>query len=204
MGTTTLYRYFNIDNELLYVGISKNPISRLEQHGVDKQWFDEIASITLVKYATRGDALEAERIAIEEEEPLHNKVSGTSLIKIACPNDFDPVVFNIKQNSPYLSMWSDDRVSKLMRDLWHAYASFIGIGNEVCVHQKMVAARCQMSSGAISINTKKLIDCGYLMRSLKSNCLYSIPKEMSYRGAWKDYSDIQNPKANPASDKERV
>ncbi len=69
---TTLYRYFDAEKRLLYVGISKSALSRLTQHMRDAKWAYAIASIEMEHFSTRRLALEAERRAIETEGPLWN------------------------------------------------------------------------------------------------------------------------------------
>lgn len=73
-STTTLYRYFGAEHELLYVGISKHPLHRLGEHRVDKAWWLKIESVSLTHYSTRAEALAAEQAAIVAERPLHNIV----------------------------------------------------------------------------------------------------------------------------------
>ena len=61
---TALYRYFDADELLLYVGISKQPINRLGQHRQDKSWWEQISTVRIERYRTRAEALDAERDAI--------------------------------------------------------------------------------------------------------------------------------------------
>jgi hypothetical protein len=67
-----LYRMFDADNNLLYVGITFNPQSRFTSHRRDKDWWRDIARISLSHYECRVDLAEAERQAILEERPLYN------------------------------------------------------------------------------------------------------------------------------------
>ena len=71
---TALYRHFDAEGRLLYVGISLNAFSRLMQHRRDSAWFRQIASITVEWFPTRGKAVDAERAAIQAERPLHNVI----------------------------------------------------------------------------------------------------------------------------------
>ena len=64
---TVLYRLWDKDDNLLYIGISFGPIKRLKEHGVDKPWFSEITAITLEHLTTRTDASEKEIKAIKKE-----------------------------------------------------------------------------------------------------------------------------------------
>lgn len=67
-----LYRFWNAEDVLLYVGITCNPAKRLERHKGEKPWWNEIASITMEHFTDRASLREAERAAIETEEPLYN------------------------------------------------------------------------------------------------------------------------------------
>lgn len=72
--TTYLYRLYDDAGQLLYVGISKSAIYRLEQHLSAKTWSAQIASTRIERHPDRPTALEAERTAILAEKPLHNIV----------------------------------------------------------------------------------------------------------------------------------
>jgi excinuclease UvrABC nuclease subunit len=67
-----LYRHFDKDGQVLYVGISLSAIQRLAQHREVSFWFDDIAKITIERFQSRQDALKAERDAIQAENPKHN------------------------------------------------------------------------------------------------------------------------------------
>ena len=67
-----LYRHFDKDGRLLYVGISLNSVSRLSQHKNVSRWYDQIVRIEIERFPSRKEALEAEAKAINEENPVHN------------------------------------------------------------------------------------------------------------------------------------
>lgn len=69
---TDLYRYFDKDGELLYVGVSLNSIARAAQHRTQSCWYDDFHTMTRQSYSTRGEALDAETLAIVNEQPKHN------------------------------------------------------------------------------------------------------------------------------------
>jgi len=71
-GETCLYRHFDKDGLLLYVGISLSAIERLRSHRRYAVWYRDIATIAVERFPTRWEALLAERVAIEDEKPLHN------------------------------------------------------------------------------------------------------------------------------------
>jgi hypothetical protein len=71
-GETHLYRHFNKDGALLYVGISINALCRLKRHEDVSSWFDEIHRVDIERFSSREAALTAECEAIKRETPLHN------------------------------------------------------------------------------------------------------------------------------------
>jgi Nuclease subunit of the excinuclease complex len=69
----TLYRFYDSDHKLLYVGISCNWQQRLKQHYKDSDFHDEAHYITLEHYNTRLEVEDAEFVAIQTEKPKYNK-----------------------------------------------------------------------------------------------------------------------------------
>jgi excisionase family DNA binding protein len=70
--TYRLYRHYNTDGELLYVGISLNAFARLVGHRDHSTWFADISRVELEAFETKEAALEAEKIAIQKERPTFN------------------------------------------------------------------------------------------------------------------------------------
>lgn len=79
MTKTALYRHFGKDGNLLYVGISANPQSRLASHRASSDWFSEIYRIDVEWHENRELALEAEKRAIHEGQPGLNKNHSTGV-----------------------------------------------------------------------------------------------------------------------------
>jgi hypothetical protein len=73
MKTQTLYRFFDSEGRLLYVGISKFFEARLKQHYRNSSWFFESVTCTLEHFDTREQVEQAESLAIKTENPIHNK-----------------------------------------------------------------------------------------------------------------------------------
>jgi predicted GIY-YIG superfamily endonuclease len=69
---THLYRHFDNNGTLLYVGISLSTLNRLAQHREHAHWFTEIKRVEIERFQSRQEALSAERAAIQREKPLHN------------------------------------------------------------------------------------------------------------------------------------
>lgn len=76
-GPTTLYRFYDADDRLLYVGITNETGRRFKQHSVSQVWWAEVTTTSTEEFATRLEAATAERAAIAAERPVHNIV-GTS------------------------------------------------------------------------------------------------------------------------------
>ncbi|OBB15481.1 hypothetical protein A5731_00500 [Mycolicibacterium conceptionense] len=69
-----LYRFYSTTGQLLYVGITMNPPQRFKKHRDTKDWWTEVAGISIENYDTREDLENAERRAIQVEHPIHNVV----------------------------------------------------------------------------------------------------------------------------------
>lgn len=66
-----VYRLYDQDGALLYVGATSSIGSRLTQHG-SKDWWSEVRGIEVEHYANMREALDAEREVIEATQPKHN------------------------------------------------------------------------------------------------------------------------------------
>lgn len=71
--STTLYRYFDTDDVLLYVGITSNRQNRADQHSKSAVWWRFVARCEMEHFRTRQQAERAERRAIQLEHPVYNK-----------------------------------------------------------------------------------------------------------------------------------
>jgi excinuclease UvrABC nuclease subunit len=67
-----LYRHFDADGSLLYFGQSNNCFERLREHKFNSKWNDLIVTIRIERFASREEALAAERQAILLEKPRFN------------------------------------------------------------------------------------------------------------------------------------
>lgn len=66
-----LYRLW-ADEALLYVGVTGNVYRRLLQHRRRQPWGHDITHVSAQRFAYLDLALEAERVAVLAERPLHN------------------------------------------------------------------------------------------------------------------------------------
>jgi predicted GIY-YIG superfamily endonuclease len=71
-GVQHLYRMFDADGRLLYVGISSRMPRRMADHNKFSRWFCNVAQIKLEKFGTRELVVQAEANAIKAEKPKYN------------------------------------------------------------------------------------------------------------------------------------
>lgn len=76
--TAVLYRIFDSEAVLLYVGSTMNISARITAHVAQQTWAHKIATITVEHFGTKSDALEAEGRAIYFEKPIYNRVVTTA------------------------------------------------------------------------------------------------------------------------------
>lgn len=87
---TALYRFYDQQGELLYVGITLDPGTRWQAHAREKGWWRQVATVTVTWLDDRAAALEAERVAILAEAPRHNIAqAGTR-----CPACLRPATYD--------------------------------------------------------------------------------------------------------------
>lgn len=77
---TALYRLYDADGALLYVGISNNPKRRFSGHRSDKPWWPEVDRHTVDWFDNMWFASVAERTAITTEAPRYN-IRGTAAFR---------------------------------------------------------------------------------------------------------------------------
>lgn len=71
---TALYRLYDAAGRLLYIGITKAPTTRWQQHGREKadSWWPDVARKTIEWFDSRPEAEAAEYAAIRTEGPPYN------------------------------------------------------------------------------------------------------------------------------------
>lgn len=67
-----LYRMFDADGSLLYVGITVHVGGRFDHHRRNKPWWTDVARIELQHFPDRGSVEDAERDAVVSERPRYN------------------------------------------------------------------------------------------------------------------------------------
>jgi predicted GIY-YIG superfamily endonuclease len=179
-----LYRHFDKNNCLLYVGISLSSISRLAQHQDASHWFAEIVSVKIETFANRQDALEAERAAIIKENPRHNlkrpsfKEVKAAEVKLADASRADLVRRMVQFNPMY---------------------SMVEAANVLCVSTTTIKKLLDAGEmGYVLINSKKRITGWQLIEFIEARAaLSSTPdpthvKSANYHGRPRSMVDAGN------------
>lgn len=91
-GTHVLYRFYSVTGQLLYVGITMNPVQRFKSHKGTKDWWADVSGISIEHYDSREDLANAERRAIRVEHPLHNIVHAKGKQQPYLPPAPEPVL----------------------------------------------------------------------------------------------------------------
>ena len=71
-GKTSLYLYYDRNDLLLYVGITRRGIARNIEHDTSKEWWEFVARQEIQHHPTRRSALAAERQMIQKHRPPFN------------------------------------------------------------------------------------------------------------------------------------
>lgn len=71
-----LYRFFDVREELLYVGISNKPETRRSQHMENSKWYRCVRSWSVEWYDDRSTAVHHELDAIDVELPIFNRAGA--------------------------------------------------------------------------------------------------------------------------------
>jgi predicted GIY-YIG superfamily endonuclease len=143
---TALYRMFDEQNNLLYVGISQNWFDRLATHKAEKIWIDETKSITLDWYADTASAAIAERTAIRWENPKYNKQSVVSHTKQWQHFEMLWLPVNLQRDAFHLDVVT--RVNKIKNnshvfsDNWHEWA-LSNVLWDLSTSDEMLTLECQ-------------------------------------------------------------
>lgn len=131
----SLYRHFDGDDVLLYVGMSISVARRLVVHESVSVWFDQVRTITIEKFDNLLEAAEAEKQAIASESPKFNSQHSTTK-----PLDKEGIRLSARgKRLGAKPKWPqpDRAQSERMLDLWH---STMPLSDVVSIVQKMMGA----------------------------------------------------------------
>jgi predicted GIY-YIG superfamily endonuclease len=73
-----LYRFFDANGVLLYIGATSNFANRAAHHAARQPWWTDVTDIKVEHLESREALLAAEKDAIDIEGPLHNVIYGSA------------------------------------------------------------------------------------------------------------------------------
>lgn len=82
----TLYRFYDKQGTLIYVGITLDPPARFRSHTHTQNWWDQVSEIRIGLQPDRPSVLVAEKDAIRREGPRYNITHNTAPAS-AAPGD---------------------------------------------------------------------------------------------------------------------
>lgn len=71
--TYDLYRHYDKNDNLLYVGISNNHLRRITEHEKHSHWYNDIVKITIEKFITLEKVMLAEKMLLKVK--IHYTIS---------------------------------------------------------------------------------------------------------------------------------
>jgi predicted GIY-YIG superfamily endonuclease len=72
-----VYRVYDTTGRLIYIGSTRDIVSRFAQHERLSWWHELVADVQTVAYPTQDAAAAAEQVAIQEEQPAFNVAHTT-------------------------------------------------------------------------------------------------------------------------------
>lgn len=78
-GDHWVYRIYDAEARLIYVGITSRGIARLDTHAQNGTWGKDVVLVGVEHFPTRADALAREAALIREFRPKHNTVGSAPL-----------------------------------------------------------------------------------------------------------------------------
>jgi len=171
---TALYRHYDAENVLLYIGVSINPIQRTDQHIYSSEWTLDVKSIEIEWHENGYLARSAEMIAIRNEHPLHNSMHSKTKTWQRNKNNAYIAKFNVDTLADYISV-TDESSSKVL-------AYFIkSINNENLVSgtYPRIAKETGVSESTIARTIQKLLD-GKFIKKIQTGVYMVSPNLIRY------------------------
>lgn len=82
-GLHFVYRLYDAQDRLLYIGVTGNPKKRMQQHAREKKWWGEVSRTAVQCFDTREESEAAEAEAIASEGPVYNRRNLTEEQRVA-------------------------------------------------------------------------------------------------------------------------
>ena len=167
----TLYRYFDSEGLLLYVGITGDNTKRQSAHKRSSFWFGEICSATFEHFDTRTEAEQAETNAITREKPMYNIAKrGFTLVH-------SPYIHMI-----YLSGKPDLGHDTMHREFAEKYGELFAAANGHVPDADMVMAYAMQFASCDIPHAPNLTKCDMCIAAYKSDWFMQAFQKL--KGKW--------------------
>lgn len=113
-GLTHVYRYFDADDRLLYVGVARQFEARDYVHR-HKPWYASVARVAIEQHESRQAALAAELKAILTEDPAHNVMNKPGAFPKRIAPDREPLDFRTVIRLPKSLLERIDEIAEAER-----------------------------------------------------------------------------------------
>jgi predicted GIY-YIG superfamily endonuclease len=107
MTRAAVYRHYDAQGVLLYVGCSTDPIARTKSHRSKANWFDQVARIDVEWFDSKSDALAAEREQTQALSPRYLPASPDRKRRSAEPQTVLAQYIATQPKRP-MAEWADD------------------------------------------------------------------------------------------------
>lgn len=107
VSRTGLYRLYDADDTLLYVGIAVDPSVRWRVHAGEKTWWHEVTRKTVEWHSTRLEAEAAEVAAIVTESPRYNVENSTTRTRGDAQGEYRSKYNKPRQIRVATQIWTD-------------------------------------------------------------------------------------------------
>lgn len=108
-----VYRAFDCEGDLLYVGYSGRAFARVSEHLDRAAWSGQVSTITFEQYDAKDAALDAEAAAISSENPTYNVIRPAPKAALHT----DAVIDDICQRVWHCWAWKRDYRASLISQL---------------------------------------------------------------------------------------
>lgn len=119
-----LYRHFDEEYNLLYVGVSCSPTKRTKQHSHISEWFPLVNTIKIERFNSKSEAEFAETTAIFNENPRFNIRKKYKSVFVPTSNQLMAEFYPIEVAAYYLKISKSALYQKIHRKNSPPFHSF--------------------------------------------------------------------------------
>ncbi|CAB4218072.1 GIY-YIG nuclease superfamily [uncultured Caudovirales phage] len=137
----TIYRLFNSEDRLLYIGITEDWARRFKQHSRVQPWWDRVASVKLEFVDSLETAQVLEANAIKREHPLHNSSHSSDVLHWYVIWREDELDF-IRENAHKGAKWLSAEMDRSPQSIYQkAYMMGVPVGTRTAARKRNEARK---------------------------------------------------------------